>query len=301
MTYAVGGIIQASDYNNFASSVNGVWSTGTTNSGYGQTALSTVSTNSIVYASEVASLLSTISSMASHQGTTLGSLIDSTPVAGDLIYFEPNLATNITLVSNNRLNAATQGSTSTSAITNSSISWSSSLTMTWTIAFSSNNNARYFFNSGGQFSLTASHPSGGAAINTAFNALANNLGTLVLSSPSSGTATIVGVSYNGVTRIGGGGVPTINANNGFYSLTGTNQLLINQAGSGGYYSSSIIQVYARYNGTGTLTIEMLWDEIPDGAIVNTGSVGTLTVRYPETTHISNTWGTPTITTSVTGS
>jgi hypothetical protein len=300
MTYAVGGIIQASDFNSFSSSVNGVWSTGTTNSGYGQTALTSVSSNSIVYASEFSSLLSTIGNVASHQGTTLGSLIDSTPTAGEIIYFEPNLATNITLITNNRLNAATQGSTSTSTITNSSLSWVNELVMRWTVVFANDNSARYFFNSGGQFAFTASHPAGGAAINTAFNSLANNLGTVVLSSPASGTAQIVGVTYNGVTKIGGGGSPTINANNGFYALTSTNQLLISQAGSGGYYSSSVINIYAKYNGTGTLTLEMLWDEIPGGSTVATGSQATLTVKYPESTYISNTWGTPAITTSVTG-
>jgi hypothetical protein len=302
MTYAVGGLIQASDFNNFLTTVNAVWSTGSGNSGYGQTAIPTVGSGSLIYASEFSTLLNRIASAASHQGTALGSLIDSSPSAGEVIYYEPNLNNNITLINTNRLNAATQGSTSTSTITNSSISWSNALTMTWNVAFSSANAARYFFNSGGQFAFTASHPSGGSAINTVFNAIASNLGTLVLSSPSSGSISVVGVSYTGVTKIGGGGSQTLNSNNGFYALTSSNQLLISQGMSGGmYYTSSVINVYARYNGSGTVTIDMVWDEIPNGSVVNTGSTGTLTLRYPETTYITNTWGTPSITTSVTGS
>jgi hypothetical protein len=302
MTYAVGGIIDASDYNNFLTTVNAVRSTGSGNSGYGQTALATVASGGLIYASEFSALLTAIANAASHQGTSLGSLIDSTPTSGEIIQFEPNLANNITLINNNRLNALTQGSTSTSTITNSSISWSASLTMSWSIAFSSANAARYFFNSGGQLALTASHPSGGAAINTTFSTLASNLGTLVLSSPTGvSTASIVGVSYTGVKKIGGGGTQTINTQTGFYALTSSNQLLIEQRTSGGYYSPSVINVYARYNGSGTVTVDVVWDEIPDGVTVNTGSQGTLTVRYPESTYISNTWGTPTITTSISGS
>ena len=48
MTYSSGGLIQATDYNGFVSTtsganVNGIWATGTTDAGYGQSALGTVS------------------------------------------------------------------------------------------------------------------------------------------------------------------------------------------------------------------------------------------------------------------
>ena len=304
MTYAVGGLIQANDYNGFAAQVNSVWSTGSSNSGYGQTAIPTVTAGNIIYASEFNNLLARISAIANHQGTTLASYIDVNPVSGELIFFEPNIATNIASITANRLNAATQGSTSSSSITNTSISWNSSLVMTWNIAFASDANARYFFNSGGQFAMTFSHPSSGAPINTTFNSLATAMGTLVLSAPTStDTATIVGISYRGVTKIGGGGVQILNQPNGFYALTSSDQLLIQQglSSGGAYYGTSVIEVRARYNGTGTLVITATWDEIPNGLTVSTGSVGTLTTRNPETTYLTNTWGTPTITTSITGS
>lgn len=303
MTYAVGSLIETNDFNNFVALVNAIWSTGSGNSGYGQAGLGSVTSGSIITAADWNNLLTRIANSASHQGTTLGSYIDGSPSFGEILFFEPNLNNNVTLVTNNRLNAATQGSTGSSVITNTSISWSNSLTMTWTVSFASDNAARYFFNSGGQLALTASHPAG-AGINTIFNQMASNLGTIVLSAPTgANTANIVGLTYTGVTKIGGGGSATVNTALGFYSLTSSNQQLIQQnaAGSFYYYTSSVLKIFARYNGAGVLTIEMLWDEIPNGAAVSTGSSGSLTVRYPESTNIANTWGTPTITTSVTGS
>ena len=39
MTYSTGGVVQASDYNTFQTNLNNVWSTGSGNSGWGQTAI----------------------------------------------------------------------------------------------------------------------------------------------------------------------------------------------------------------------------------------------------------------------
>ena len=54
MTYTVGGLIQAADYNGFVSTnsanVNGQWGTGSGGSGWGQTPLSTVSAAGVVTA-----------------------------------------------------------------------------------------------------------------------------------------------------------------------------------------------------------------------------------------------------------
>jgi hypothetical protein len=77
MTYSVGGLIQATDYNGFASTttggnVNVLWGTGTSDAGYGQsTTLATVSASGTVTATQWASLVNRISSIASHQGTTI--------------------------------------------------------------------------------------------------------------------------------------------------------------------------------------------------------------------------------------
>jgi hypothetical protein len=132
--------------------------------------------------------------------------------------------------------------------------------------------------------------------------LASNVGTVVLSAPTSGTITISGTSYNGVTRIGGGGnSPTIGTNSGYYALTTSNANIYYQTASTGPsgYLSTNINIFAKTNGTvgsngdvgNVITITTVWDEIPNGLTVSTGSVTTLTVRPPEQTNISNTWGT----------
>jgi len=56
---------------------------------------------------------------------------------------------------------------------------------------------------------------------------------------------------------------------------------------------------ARSNGTqgsngdsgSVITITTLWDEVPDGLTVGDGSSTTVTAQAPETTYIANTWGT----------
>ena len=71
MTYSSGGLIQATDYNNFitgSNQFNTVWSTGTGNAGYGQTALSAAATvGSNVTASQWATLITALNKALTHQ------------------------------------------------------------------------------------------------------------------------------------------------------------------------------------------------------------------------------------------
>ena len=76
MTYSAGQLIEATDYNGFVSTtaganINNVWSTGSTDSGWGQSALTTVSAAGSITATQWASLVNTISSMGSQTGTTI--------------------------------------------------------------------------------------------------------------------------------------------------------------------------------------------------------------------------------------
>jgi hypothetical protein len=190
--------------------------------------------------------------------------------------------------------------------------WSTALTFTHTATFANGDAARYFFNSGGQLKMTVSHANNAAGINLLFNNLASNVGTVVLSAPSSGTANVVGTTYNGITKVGGGGnSPTISQNNGYYALTSSNANVFTQTASTGPsgYLSSFIRFIVRSNGTqgsngdagSVITISTVWDEVPDGLVVGTGSTTTLTVTPPEVTNIANTWGNIALAGSVTGS
>lgn len=307
MSYAQYQTIAAADYNglvgtnpNTASgTLNTVWSTGGTTAGYGQTALATVATGDTILASSWANLVDKTASAASHQGTSITSV--TAPSAGGLITYLSAIPTNLTTIYSSRLNAATQSSTTSNVVT-AGATWTSVATFTQTVTFANGDAARYFFNSGGQLAMTVSHANNTAGINLLLNNLCSNVGTVVLSAPTSGTVTIAGTGYNGVTRVGGGGnSPTIATNSGYYALTTSNANVYYQTASTGPsgYLSTNINIFVKTNGTvgsngdvgNVITIYTVWDEIPNGLTVGTGSTTTLTVRPPEVTNIANTWGT----------
>lgn len=315
MTYAQYGSIQATDYNSLvggnpvtsSGTLNAVWATGGTTAGYGQTALANVSVGGTVAATDWANLVNRTSNAASHQGSTITSV--TAPATGGTITYLSAIPTNLTTIYTNRLNAATQGSTTANAVSTAS-TWSNAATFTHTITFSSGDAARYFFNGGGQLKITCSHANNTAGINLLLNNLASNVGTVVLSAPTSGSITIASVSYNGVSKIGGGGnAPTVLTNNGYYALTTSNANIFTQTASTGPsgYLSTFIRVVAKSNGAqgsngdvgNVITLYTIWDEIPDGLTVGTGSTTTVTIVPPENVYLPTaSWGTPTITGSV---
>ena len=317
MTYATGSTILAADYNNLvgtnpnttSGTLNTVWSTGGTTAGYGQTAEATVATGDVVTAVKWSNLISKTASSASHQGTSLSTV--TSPVAGSSIAYQGNIPTNLTSIYSSRLNAATQGATTANAVAYGS-SWLNLLTFTQTVTFANGDAARYFFNSGGQLKITCAHAATSGAGNTLFNGLASNVGTVVMSAPTSGTITISSTSYNGITKVGGGagGGNTISTNSGYYAMTTSNANVFTQlAGTGGSYVNTFIRVIAKSNGTqgsngdagSVITLYTVWDEVPDGLTVGSGSTVTVTAQAPETTNLSNTWGTITLAGSVSGS
>lgn len=305
MSYAQYGLIEATDFNNLvggnpvtsSGKLNTVWATGGTNAGYGQTAVANVSVGGTVAATDWANLVNRTSNSASHQGTSITSV--TAPTAGGTVTYLSAIPTNLTTIYGSRLNAASQGSTTSNTATYAS-TWSSAITFTHTATFANGDAARYFFNSGGQLAITCSHPSG-TGINLLLNNLASNVGTVVLSSPTSGAITVAGTSYNGITKVGGGGnAPTVSTNSGYYALTASNVTAFTQTASTGPsgYLSTFIRVIVKSNGTqgsngdagSVITIYTVWDEVPDGLTAAANSATTLTVRPPATTYIANTWG-----------
>ena len=308
MTYAQYGTIQATDFNTLvgtnpnttSGTLNTVWSTGGTNAGYGQTAVSTVNVGDTVFAAgQWANLVTYTSNCASHQGSTITSV--TTPVSGGTITYFSAIPTNLTTIYNNRGNAATTSGSGTGGSATSAATWTQYLLFQHTITFANGNAARYFFNSGGQLKLTCTHANSTAGINLLFNNLASNIGTVVLSAPSSGTVRIAGTTFNGVTKVGGGGsTPTILPNNGYFALTTSNANIFTQLASTGPsgYLSTFIRVIAKSNGTqglngdagNVITLYTLWDEVPDGLTVGSGSTAVVTAYTPESTYLANSWG-----------
>lgn len=315
MSYAQYGLIEATDFNNLvggnpvttSGKLNTVWATGGTNAGYGQTAVANVAVGTAVTASNWASLVNSTANSASHQGTSITSV--TAPTSGGTVTYVSSIPNNLTTIYNSRLNAASQGSTTANTATYAS-TWASAITFTHTATFANGDAARYFFNSGGQLAITCSHPSG-TGINLLLNNLASNIGTVVLSSPTSGTVTIAGTAYNGITKVGGGGnSPTTSPNTGYFALTTSNATVFTQTASTGPsgYLSTFIRVIIKSNGTqgsngdtgSVITIYTIWDEVPDGLTAAANSATTLTVRPPSTTYIANTWGAITLSGTVSG-
>jgi hypothetical protein len=317
MSYALYGNIASFDYNSLVGSnpsttpgaLNTVWAIGGNNAGYGQTALAQVPYSSRIFSASWANLINTTGNSATHQGTTIASII--APIQNGPIPYLSALPTNLTTIYDSRLNAATQGATIANTATYNS-SWSNALVFTHTISFANGDAARYFFNSGGQLKVTCSHANTTAGINLLMHNLTSNIGTVVISSPISGSITVAGGSYNGVTKVGGGlPAPTIQPDKGYYAMTTANTYLFTQTASTGpaYYLNTNISIIGKSNGTqgsngdagSVVTLSTVWDEVPNGLTVGAGSSTTVTVQAPETTNLANSWGTIDIAGSVYGS
>ena len=324
MTYSSGGLIQATDYNGFVSTtsganVNDLWGTGATDKGYGQTALSTVSAAGTVTATQWASLVNTITSMASHQGTSITSR--TAPTTGDTITILSNLNTDLTNLTTNRGNAAASGSqytawTGTSGKTTATGSGSTpwTITFTHTITWTSAAAARYFWNAGGLVKWQVGKSSTGTLADTEWNDLASTLcGSIFISGRvNSAAQTIGGTSYTGTTKSGGTGTPTVLATTtGWYQLLTTDTSLYQQYADTSPYTGQYILLQAKTAGTGTqLVLTTTWvdpggsvpgstDDIsggtaPSGATFGTAPATIVTYYPPATTYLSNSWGTPTV-------
>lgn len=237
MTYSSGGLIQATDFNGFVSTtsgsnINDVWSTGSGDKGWGQTAVPTVSVGGTVNAADWANLVTTLSKLGTQTNTTITSR--SNPSAGQTISILANVATDITSCTTNRGNAASSGTTNTNTSLSGTVtkttatgsgaaSWT--ITFTSTVTFASANAARYFFNAGGlvkiMYGFGQSVTDHDPEWNTA-TGLAGQCGAIYFSGRVNGAAqTISGTSYTGTTRVGGSGgtQTTLATTTGFYSLT----------------------------------------------------------------------------------
>lgn len=322
MTYAKNSKIEAADFNDTivgtsttttTNLLNSVWAVGSGNKGYGQTAVPQVSANTTIGFSDWANVVNKTTSMAYHQATAITAV--TVPASGARIDYNANIKTNIATVYASSGNANSQGTTSTTT-TSSGVTWSNQLLFTHTVSFANGNAARYFFNSGGQLAINFSSPSG-TGINSLMNSLGTACGTIVISSlGGAGTITVAGTSYTGVTKIGGTNsgspAPSVNSQYGYYLQSTSNVEIFRQyaAGSPAGYVSSYISVTSKSAGinvsgngdTGNvLTFYTLWDEVPNGLVVSAGTSTALTVRYPSSTYLANTWGTVSVTGGVTGS
>lgn len=326
MTYSVGGLIQATDYNGFVSTtsganVNATWSTGATNSGWGQTALGTVSAGGTVTATQWASLVNTLVSMGAQTGTTITSR--TAPTTGATISVLAAVNTDLTNCYNNRGNATTSGTqfgtfsgttSKTSATGSGQSAWT--ITFTHTITFPSADQARYFFNAGGIIRLQYGKTSTGTDHDADWNTFAGQCGSINI---TGGAQTIAGQAYTGTTRIGGSGgtQTTLATSTGWYNLTTSPTTLFQLNNVTAPYQPEFIRTTATATSSTVLTLVTTWSDDGTGVVgatsdisggtatsspstTITGTAPTTLVTYvpPSTTNLTNSWGTPTIAASV---
>ena len=319
MTYSQGSLIEATDYNGFAANtasanVNDIWATGATDKGYGQTALTTVSAAGTVTATQWASLVNTISSIASHQGTSITAR--SAPTAGNTIDILAALNTDLTNCTTNRGNAVANGTqvTTFSGTTSktSDTSGAFTITFTHTITFASADAARYFFNAGGRIKWETNKSSTGNLGDAEWNDLASTLVGDIYITGGTATQTIAGVGYTGTTKSGGTGSPnTLATTTGWYDLTTSDTLIYKQFADTSPYTANFIQINAKTAGSGTqLVLTTAWsnsegDTITGGTATSSpfssfGTAPATVVTYfpPSATYLSASWGTPTVAAAV---
>ena len=331
MTYIAGGTIQAADYNGFANdssnNVNAIWSTGSTDKGYGQTTINSVSVAGTVTATQWATLVNNLANLGSHQGTTITAR--TAPVAGNTITILNAVATDINTLTGSRGNAAASGtpigtfSGTTSKTTPTgagNVAWT--ITFTHTITFADANSARYFFNAGGLVKIMYGKGSTGTDADDDWNTFAGKVGNIFLTGRiNSTTNTIAGQAYTGTTRLNGTGgtQTTLATTTGWYNLTASPTVIFKLNDDVSPYTGEYIETSATATSSSVLTLTTVWNsdgsagpgtsaDISGGTGVSSPatSIGAATAPTtlvnlipPSTTYLSASWGTPTIAASVT--
>lgn len=253
MTYAVNNTILASDYQNFRGSIapNSAYGdnasatgkvaaligVGYGTRGYGQTSviLPSVSVGSPVTANNWNVLRDVMTTLDTHTGSALVLqpvvAKDQLITAQDGTSSRKNIASLITTLDTNRLNAAPAEMTLTSVLTSQRTSnWTTDIYHEFYVNFSTENNARYFFNSGGEVRLAASRTGGtSSAINTAITTMLTAMGVIRFGATQT--------TYTGT----GGFVGAI----GYFDLTDTYQQCFTHAGPAGTYSNISYTVTAK--------------------------------------------------------
>jgi hypothetical protein len=257
-------------------------------------------------------LVNTISSIASHQGTTITSR--TAPTAGNIINILAALNTDLTNCTTNRGNAVANGTqftgwtgTNSNTAGKSGASWS--ITFTNTVTFASANAARYFFNAGGRIKIDVAKSSTGNTGDPEWNDLATTLCGDIYITGGTSTQTIAGSSYTGTTKTGGTGTPTTLATTtGWYDLTAgaAATIVYKQFADTAPYTANFIQhSIAKGASSTTLVITTLWqntdsDPITGGTAssgATPGTAPTTIVTYfpPSSTYLTTaSWGTPSV-------
>jgi hypothetical protein len=304
MAYSSGGLIEAVDYNNRVNALNSIWGAGSGANGYGQTSttLSTTSTSAAVTATQWASLIARLDAITVHQTGVTSSI--SQPTAGTTIAWLSTIDTKVAATYTNRLAVSFRGAqnlTAVGTVTNST-GWYTSSTKEFSYTFSSTDTVRYFFNAGGLLSMNITQAAGANIKSTDWsNFYTNQVG-------------VINFGYSTYSRSGTGGdanntvpgnpAPPTSGNIGWSNLTSVYQTLfyIGSTTATGYYGNNYITIEAKLGATSNIIVfrfisyDVALDSAPFRNLTQQIISGANTVNVgwtpPETTYLTNVWGTP---------
>ena len=331
MTYSTGNVILASDYNGFvgnvsANCINQIWSTGSGDSGWGQTALANVSAAATVTATQWATIVTNLITLGNQSNVAITSR--TAPTAGNTISILANVQTDINNITASRGNAQLSGTeygtftgnvSKTAATGSGTQPWT--ITWTHTITFPDANSARYFWNAGGIVRIKYGKSSTGTDHDPDWNTLASTWAGSINITGRCGNvaATIAGQPYTGTTRLGGAGgtQTTLTTTTGWYQLTSSPVTIFQLNNATAPYQPEYIRTTATQTSSTVLTLVTTWvddgtsaagttSNISGGTATTspsttiTGTAPTTLVTYipPSTSYLTNTWGTPTIAATV---
>jgi hypothetical protein len=317
MAYSVGGTIEASDFNirngsttaNVSGQINSVYATGNGNSGYGQTSLvaGNVSVGNNISAgsdpglgpvlpSQWRSMILALNICRNHQTGSSSGI--TAPGYGDTISYYSTLDTQLTSAYTDRLTAAATGSTTTGTNDTWNISVGATTALgafrDCNVVFSSADAARYFFNAGGRIAMIYS------AVDNASTTRSQSVRDLV--NQIGGFNTYRGYSNSGITGTGGS-YSINNTGVGYWSTTGSATTFIQNNDSAPYsgYNARVQHFTAGSTTNGSKGEQLVFrlilfafaDDIYGGSI-NITVTSRCDITFPSTTHLSDSWGTPTI-------
>ena len=279
---AVNDKIDKDDYNSIVTVINNVLGTGSGNSGYGQPVQSSnVSVSSRITVNEWNNLANDLRSIGIHQNNTAPTL--PTATAGNIVKFnsttEPydrylTVANNF---SSSRFNLGSgQFITVNKGTEARTFSWKNQVECTITIDFGTANDARFFFNSGGQIRISSSRTGGTTSGSVTTIAAQNNSWTDLLNAAGN-------IDFGGNNP--GTGTSPFNAQN-FYRCTSAFQTYNTETDSSPYGANDwFLQartpgIATNNNGTAAiLEIKSIWDDghVPLGGATVDGVDGTLSI------------------------
>jgi hypothetical protein len=316
MSYASGGLIQATDYNNLAwggtqgtytavtKNVAYVMGVGTGTYGYGQdlSQINTVAASGTVTAAQWAGFLYLLNRAAGHQYGLAGQVSTSgnlNMTAGETITYFANITSAVTTINNNPLAYNAQGSTTTGTNFDAAVSSTtglSSYTVDRVVTFASAQHARYFFNAGGQlnFVMQAINSADSGAENS-FSRLVSGIGGINFKATDNGGRTGSGITLNTNLTTHGYFDNAFNAPTTVVQVTDTTTS----------YTASTALLQCYYGGTndttngakGAVVVFRTVFTIADKTWDDTLSLTYRTrvdIVYPESTYLTSSWGTPTV-------